>query len=59
MNHTSEFRECCIWIDTNYSIIGEHRVLDRVVSERYILKNTESIVPGLIQTKVFLENIEF
>ena len=32
---------------------------ERVVSERYILKNTESVVSGLIQTKVLLEKIEF
>ena len=46
-------------LDTYCFYCREHRVRERVVSERYILKNTESVVSGLIQTKVFLENIEF
>ena len=46
------------FIQTKLLLIG-YWVREWVVSERYILKNTESVVSGLIQTKVLLENIKF
>ena len=46
-------------LETYNFLCREHRVSGRVVSEGYILKNTESVVSGLIHTKLLLENIEF
>ena len=47
--HTLEYRESFIWIYT-YLRIQRELYLDL-----YILKNTERVVSGLIQTKVLLE----
>ena len=33
-----QYRECCIWLDTDLEIIVERGVLEQVVSVRYILR---------------------
>ena len=49
--------EPLICLDPYYFSCTEHRVPERVVSKRYILKNTERVVSGLIQTEVLFSDI--
>ena len=51
--------EPLICLDPYYFSCTDHRVPERVVSKRYILKNTERVVSGLIQTEVLFSDIEF